>query len=123
VLIDRLADTESFDLMVLLLDDPDPRVRAHAMHALACDRCKGDDVCALPREELTPMAVKLLAEDEHDHVRAIALEVLGRWVHEDERCHEAIARAMADDPSPSVRKKARSYQPGGKIYERTKPRR
>jgi HEAT repeat protein len=123
VLIDRLADAESFDLMLLLLDDPDHRVRSHAMHALACDRCKGDDVCALPRDELIPTAAKLLATDPAESVRVIALEVLARWVHEDERCLEALGRAAEDDAAPMVRKKARWYLPGSKQYERTRPHR
>jgi HEAT repeat protein len=122
VLIDRLADSDSFDFMLLLLDDPDHRVRHHAMHALACDRCKGDDVCALPRDELIPTAARLLSEDPHPQVRVIALEVLARWVHEDERARVALVRAVEEDAVPMVRKKAKWYLPGGKIYERTKPR-
>lgn len=122
VLIDRLAGNESFELVMLLLDDPDSRVRGHAIHALACDRCKGEDVCALPREELVPEAMRLLRDDPSTHVRAIALEVLARWMHEDVRSQEALAQAAIADPSPSVRKKARWYLPGGAVFERTKPR-
>ena len=121
-LIDRLAGNDSFELVLLLLDDPDARVRAHAIHALACDRCKGEDVCALPREDLIPEAVRLLAGDPHHHVRSIALEVLARWMHEDERAQHALAQAASADPDPSVRKKARMFLPGGKVYERTKPK-
>ena len=122
ILIDRLAGNDSFELVLLLLDDPDPRVRGHAIHALACDRCKGEDVCALPREDLIPEAMRRLSRDPDTHVRAIALEVLARWMHEDERAQHALREASANDPSPSVRKKAKWYLPGGKVYERTKPR-
>jgi HEAT repeat protein len=122
-LLDRLANNDSFDLMLLLLDDPDPRVRSHAMHALACDRCKADDVCALPRAQIIPTAARVLAADPHPPVRTIALEVLGRWVHDDDVCRAAIERARVDDPDPMVRKKAKWYLPGGRIFERTKPRR
>jgi len=121
LLIDRLAGPESFELMVLLLDDPDPRVRHHAIHALACDRCKADDVCALPREDLIMAATRLLAGDPSPGVRAIALEVASRWVHEDERARVAIEHAAEQDPSRAVRKKAAWYLPGGAIFERTKP--
>lgn len=123
LLIDRLADDESFELMLLLLEDPDPRVRQHALHALACDRCKADDVCALPREDLIPTAARLLSTDPSAHVRAIALEVLARWVHDDARARAAIERAAAVDASPAVRKKATWYLPGGRHFERTRPRR
>lgn len=123
LLIDRLAGVESFELMRLLLDDPDPRVRQRAIHALACDRCKADEVCALPREALIADAGRLVARDADPHVRAIALEVLARWVHDDARARDAIEQAAADDPSPAVRKKARWYLPGGKVFERTRPHR
>lgn len=122
VLIDRLAGNDSFEIVMLLLDDPDARVRAHAIHALACDRCKSDDVCALPpRDELVPEAARLVAADPHPHVRAIALEVLARWVHDEPSARHALERAAANDASPVVRKKAHWYLPGGKVYERTKP--
>jgi HEAT repeat protein len=121
-LIDRLAGNDSFELMLLLLDDPEPSVRQHAIHALACDRCKADDVCALPKQQIIPEAARLLANDPHPHVRAIALETLARWVHDDEDARAAIERAVEDDPDPSNRKKATWYLPGGKVYERTKPK-
>ena len=120
-LLDRLADNDSFDLMLWLLDDPDHRVRHNAMHALACDRCKGDDVCALPRDQLIPAAARLVAEDPHPLVRATALEVLARWVHEDEVARAAIDRAAEADGDATVRKKAKWYLPGGGVFERTKP--
>ncbi|HET6873506.1 MAG TPA: HEAT repeat domain-containing protein [Acidimicrobiales bacterium] len=122
ILIDRLAGPDSFELMLLLLEDADGRVRAHAMHALACDRCKSDDVCALPRDDLIPIAARLLADDPQDPVRSIALEVLARWVHHDAAAYAAIEKASVTDPSPAVRKKAKWFLPGGKHYERTKPR-
>lgn len=122
LLIDRLAGNDSFEFVMLLLDDPDARVRGHAIHALACDRCKGEDVCALPRDDLIPEAVRLLADDPDTHVRAIAVEVLARWMHDDLQVQRALERAAVDDPSPVVRKKARWFLPGGKVYERTKPR-
>lgn len=122
LLIDRLAGNESFELMLLLLDDPDPRVRRHAIHALACDRCKSDDVCALPKGQLIAEAARLLETDPDAHVRAITLEVLARWVHEDDAARAAIERAAEADPTPGNRKKAKWYLPGGKPFERTKPK-
>lgn len=41
--LDRLADSESYEELVAMLDDPDARVRLDALHALACDRCKDGD--------------------------------------------------------------------------------
>ena len=122
LLIDRLAGNDSFDLMLLLLDDPDPGVRRHAIHALACDRCKSGDVCALPRDQIIPEASRMLETDPQSGVRAIALEVLARWVHDDERARAAIERASISDATPSIRKKAKWYLPGGSVFERTRPK-
>lgn len=122
LLIDRLAGNDSFELMLLLLDDPHPSVRRHALHALACDRCKSDDVCSLPRRQMIIEAVRMLEKDPDAHVRAIALEVLARWVHEDEAARTAIERAAQGDPAPGNRKKAKCYLPGGKPFERTLPK-
>lgn len=122
LLIDRLAGNDSFELVRLLLDDPDPRVRRHAIHALACDRCKSEDVCALPSAQIVAAATRMLESDPDALVRAIALEVLARWVHEDESARAAIERAAAADPAPGNRKKATWYLPGGKPFERTKPK-
>lgn len=122
LLIDRLAGNDSFELLLLLLDDPDPRVRRHAIHALACDRCKSDEVCALPGPQIIAEAVRLLERDPDAHVRAIALEVLARWVHEDAVARAAIERAAEADPTAGNRKKAKWYLPGGRPFERTKPR-
>ena len=122
VLIDRLAGNDSFELMLLLLDDPQPGVRHHALHALACDRCKSDDVCSLPRSQIIIEASRMLETDPDAHVRAVALEVLARWVHEDGAARAAIEGAAESDPTPANRKKAKWYLPGGKPFERTKPR-
>jgi hypothetical protein len=122
LLIDRLAGNDSFDLMLLLLDDPDPGVRRHAIHALACDRCKSDDVCALPRDQIIPEASRMVASDPDAGVRAIALEVLARWVHDDDDARAAIERASIGDARPGIRKQAKWYLPGGSVFERTKPK-
>ena len=118
--IDRLAGNDSFDIMVLLTEDDDARVRFHALHALACDNCKAADVCALPKESLLPVALRLMRDDPAESVRSVAVEVAGRWVHDDPQVCDAIIAAASDDPSSKVRKKAATYAPGGVIYERTK---
>lgn len=53
VLLDHLADEESFADLIAMLDDPAPRVRLHALHALACDRCKQGD-CRPDGREVLP---------------------------------------------------------------------
>ena len=73
-------------------------------------------------EAVLPTAVGLLAGDPSALVRAYAAELVGQWARSHPSASDAISRAAADDPSPSVRKKASWYAPGGTIYERTAPR-
>jgi len=101
-----------------MLDDHDARVRWDALHALACDRCK-DSACRPAKADVLPRAVALLSADPSPHVRAIACEVVGRWVHDDGTAEQALVTSQHDDPSPAVRKKASWYAPGGTIFRKT----
>jgi hypothetical protein len=120
--MDHLADSDSFGTLVGLLDDASPRVRLHALHALACDRCKADDVCTPPKDDVLQPALRALRTDPSPHVRAMAVEVVGRWVHTDSGAERALVDAQRDDASPAVRKKAGWYAPGGPIFRRTTPK-
>jgi HEAT repeat protein len=108
------------DLM-LRLDDPDPRVRLTALHTLACDRCK-DDMCVPSGGALLDKAMTIVSADTDAHVRAHAIELLGRAAHENAAALDALQAAHRDDPSPAVRKKAGWYVPGGPIWRRTAAR-
>ena len=119
--LDHLVDEESFPALVAMLDDPDDRVRWDTLHALACDRCK-DTSCRPDKEEVLPRAIQMLRADPSRYVRAIAVEVVGRWVHTDHTAADALAEARDGDPEPSVRKKAGWYAPGGTIHRKTEPK-
>lgn len=118
--LDHLVDAESFPDLVAMLDDPDPRVRWDTLHALACDRCK-DTACRPVKRDVLSRAITVLRHDRSRHVRAMAAEVVGRWVHEDPSAASALCNARDNDPEPSVRKKAGWYAPGGTIYRKTQP--
>ena len=107
--------------LIAMLDDPHPRVRLVALHALACDRCKEGD-CRPEEGAVLPRALAILANDPDPHVRAMAIELIGRFVHTSVEAECALLSAKADDPSPAVRKKAGWYAPGGTIHRRTAPR-
>lgn len=119
--LDHLADEASFPVLVDLLADEDSGVRVSALHALACDRCK-DDSCRPSQADVLDPAGRLLAGDPDAHVRAMAVEVVGRWVHTDPRAAAMLTAARDGDPSPAVRKKAGWYAPGGSVHRRTAPR-
>ncbi|MET8076617.1 HEAT repeat domain-containing protein [Streptomyces sp. NPDC005303] len=120
-LLDHLVDTESMDELTTMADDPDARVRIAAFHALACDRCKGD-TCAPSAEQVLGPALRHLADDPDPQVRMRAAELVGKFVHTDDRAVTALETCRAGDPSPAVRKKAAWYAPGGTIHRRTAPR-
>jgi HEAT repeat protein len=121
LVLDRLMDPESAAALVEALDDPAERVRLAAVHALACERCK-EGSWRPSAGSVLPRAITLLAADESAHVRAMAVELVGQWVHGHPAACSAIEQAAASDPAPAVRKKASWYAPGGTVYRRTQPR-
>jgi HEAT repeat protein len=121
LVLDRMMDADSAAALVEALDDPAERVRLAAAHALACERCK-EGSWRPSAAAVLPRAIALLAGDESAHVRAMAVELVGLWVHGHPAACSAIERAAATDPAPTVRKKASWYAPGGTVYRRTRPR-
>jgi HEAT repeat protein len=119
--LDHFVVTEALGELLARLRDPDPEVRAASLHALACDRCKTGD-CRPDEGLVLPLAMQLLATDPDAHVRAHAAGVVGLSVHARPEAAAAVRDAIARDPSPAVRKKARWFAPGGPIYRRTLPR-
>jgi hypothetical protein len=119
-LLDHLVDTESMGELITMADDRDARVRTAVFHALACERCK-EDTCAPGAAQVVEPALRHLASDPDAHVRAMATELVGKFVHTHARAVAALKTAHNQDPSPVVRKKAGWFIPGGTIYERTTP--
>ena len=96
-------------------------VRAWAMHALACDRCK-EGTCRPGEDQVLPIAAQMLIEDESRRVRQMAAGVLGPSVHRHPDVLRALEYARDHDPHPVVRKIAGWYTPGGPIYKRLTPK-
>lgn len=120
-LLDHFLVPEALDDLLEMLHDADPLVRQSALHTLACDRCK-EGACRPVEAEVLPAALRLLGEDGDAHVRAMAIEVVGQYVHTNPIAERALVEANRNDVSPTVRKKAGWYMPGGPIYTRTAPR-
>lgn len=121
MVLDHLIDADGVSALTEALDDPAERVRVAAAHALACDRCEHGG-CRPDPATVLPRGIALLAGDESAHVRAMAVELVGQWVHTHPAAFAAIELAAAHDPASAVRKKASWYAPGGAIYRRTRPR-
>ncbi|WP_430648704.1 hypothetical protein [Bradyrhizobium neotropicale] len=64
----------------------------------------------------------MLQRDPDAHVRAMAIEVVGQFVHTNALAAAAMSSAQQGDENSTVRKKAGWYVPGGPIHRRTKPR-
>lgn len=118
--LDRLVDRDSYGALLAMVDDAAPHVRLEALHALACDRCKEGGVQR--RSDALAAALRHLRDDADRHVRAMAVEVVGRFVHSDLRAAPALVESHQSDPDPGVRKKAGWYAPGGTIHRKTRPR-
>lgn len=114
--LDHFLDEDALPELVAALSDPEPWVRARALHALACDKCK-EGSCRPAEAEILPIAIRLLREDADRYVRKSAVEMLGPAVHRSREAREALAMAHMGDPDPLVRKVAGWYCPGGAVYE------
>lgn len=119
--LDRYLSLDTLSDLMGMLSDSDQRVRCSALHTLACDRCK-EGTCKPEEAEVLPRAMKLLQCDPDAHVRAMAIEVVGQFVHINNFAAAAISAAQQGDENPTVRKKAGWYVPGGPIHKRTKPK-
>lgn len=107
-LFDQLVDEESLAELVLALDDTDPVVRARALHALACDRCK-QGACR-PGEDLwVPRALDLLRADPDPDLRAAAIDALGKVADRLPHVAAALAEAADHDRDKRLRSMARRY--------------
>ncbi|WP_189320266.1 HEAT repeat domain-containing protein [Streptomyces flaveus] len=120
-LLDHLLVPEVLDDLIAMLDDLAAPVRYAALHALSCDRCK-TDACRPDSAVVLPCGIHLLHHDPDPHVRTMAAELVGRWVHTHPEAATALTYTHETDPSPMVRKKAGWYAPGGPIHRRTAPR-
>jgi HEAT repeat protein len=119
--LDHFLDPEAVPELMANLRHSDAGVRARALHALACDRCKEGE-CRPAEAEVIPAAIQLLTTDENRYVRKSAVEALGPAVHRRRDALEALLVAHDKDADPLVRKVAGWYCPGGPIYRRLTPR-
>jgi len=103
-----------------MVHDPSLQVQIHALHALACDRCKESEVPG--GEEVLALALNSRRDDPDRHARAFAVELVGRFVHTAPEAPAGLVAARDGDCDPAVRKKAGWFAPGGTINRRMRPR-
>jgi HEAT repeat protein len=74
-LLDHVPDPRAIAAAARALDDPVPRVRRNAAHALACVACKPDWAGGLP-EHIAARLERLATSDPNEKVRLEALHAL-----------------------------------------------
>lgn len=119
--LDHFLDESALPELIENLAHPDEEVRAWALHALACDKCK-EGACRPGEEDVIPRAVQMLLTDESRRVRQMAAGLLGPSVHRRPDVLSALEHARQHDPHPVVRKIASWFTPGGPRYQRLLPK-
>jgi hypothetical protein len=103
-LLDDLALTpETIDALEACTADPDPRVRAAALHTLACEHCKPDGVCLDQR-----VIAERAAADRSATVRRGVAMGLSWNPKRSDAWSVAVATRFLDDPSAEIRRYARA---------------
>ena len=115
--LDHFMDEAALPELIDNLDHSHPGVRAWAIHALACDRCK-EGACRPGEDDVIPIVVDALLRDKDRQVRQQAAGLLGPSVLHSEAAKAAIAHAHEHDPHAAVRKVAGWWVPGGARHQK-----
>ena len=121
IVLDHFMDEAAVPALIENLAHENPRVRANALHALACDRCK-EGACRPGEDDVIPIAIRLLLSDESSSVRKTAAHLLTPAVHTRADVRRALEHARDHDPDRLVRKVAGWAAPGGPIFRRLTPK-
>jgi hypothetical protein len=97
-LLDHVVDERGIPVLLKALDDPVPRVRRHALHALACDRCKPHAL----EVDVVPPLIECARRDPSEKVRFYAVAALAPR-RSDARVWQTLHELVAGDVSPTVR--------------------
>ncbi len=119
--LDHQMDEAALPELIDNLKHPDEQVRAWAIHALACDKCK-EGSCRPGEDQVIPIAAKMLIEDHSRRVRQSAAGMVGEAVHRSPAALPALQHAFSHDPHPVVRKICSWYVPGGPRYKALAPK-
>jgi hypothetical protein len=105
----------SVETFRLALSDPASFVRESALHGIACERCRHEEICV---SHVVGDLVRLLASDTNPEVRHKTVVALGRFLDRDVRAPEAVARAAQTDLDAAVRLVARDMTSSGQPHHR-----
>ncbi len=122
--LDHYANDSSLEVFAQALEDPDESVRTMALHSLACESCKAEELCTA---DVVPGLVAVLTGDSSHELRSKAIPLLYRLSPRDSSAWAALERAALEDPDPVIRRAASSALGGRfvaprKRYERRQRR-
>jgi HEAT repeat protein len=98
--LDHYANEGSTTTFLTALDDPVSPVRAMALHGLACEQCRNEELCV---SDVVLVLSRVLASDPSPDIRHKAIPILLRLSDRDPRAKTAIEGAATSDEDPLVR--------------------
>ena len=122
IILDHTLEEDCIPDLRANLTHEHEEVRAWAVHALACDRCK-EGSCRPGEDDTVPLIVDMMRNDPSAIVRSRAIALVGESVHRRPELIDALRDALETEPHPANRKIIRWWLPGGPRFERTKPKR
>ncbi len=123
--LDHYANDVSMPVFARAVRDEVDFVRDIALHSLACEGCKQDELCLA---DVLPPLVRVLEEDPKPDLRIKAISALLGLSGRDPRAREALERAGRENSDPVVRRCAAdaargAFVPPKKRYDRSQRRR
>jgi HEAT repeat protein len=101
--LDHYANEASTVVFAAALHDPVDFVRNAALHSIACESCRKEELCVA---EVVPDIIGVLEADPSPELRTKAIPTLLRLAGRDHRAWEAIERASGNDSDQIVRQAA-----------------
>jgi HEAT repeat protein len=122
--LDHYANEASTAVFAAALHDPVDFVRNAALHSIACESCRKEELCVA---DVVHDIIGVLEADLSPELRTKAIPILLRLAGRDDRAWEAIERASGNDPDAIVRRAAADALCGNfvaprKRYERRQRR-
>lgn len=107
VVLDHHLDDAAVPELLANVGHKNRKVRAWALHALACDRCKEGD-CRPGAGDVVPLVIDRLAKDPSTRVRKMAAILAGQYLDVPE-VRAALDAAATNDAHSQVRGHARHF--------------
>jgi hypothetical protein len=101
--LDHYANDQSMGVFSAALRDPIDFVRNIALHSLACESCKTDELCVA---EVVPSLIDVLERDTNPELRTKSIRMLLHLAGRDTRAWTALKQVAMNDPDELIREAA-----------------